>query len=113
MTQPTIAEILHLAADKFLAKDYEEFDASNKKEKYSCFAISRATESLNLSDQDSLEEDIIVGLKEMGLIGGFSDFSEFYEGITFGNQRTITPETQGARYAWLKFAALIAEEQGV
>jgi hypothetical protein len=113
MAQPTIAEVLHLAADKYLAKDDEEYRTVNEpeKQKYSCCSIECAVEELYGYDTPILD-DILDGLEEMGLIGVSCSFKEF-EIANHTIVRTTTPESQGARYAWLKFAALIAEEQGV
>lgn len=109
----TIAEILHLAADKYLAaKSSEYWYNGGKKEKYSCCAVSEAAMSLWNEDKiDSLEDrnDLIKwtfeGLKAMGCPINSSD--------AFDDVNVFDPESQQARYAWLKFAAMIAEEQGV
>lgn len=109
----TIAEILHYAADKKLAsKEQQCWNRGGTKEKFSCCAV---TESIwELWDKDEIvsegERDELInrcdhGLKAMGCptysIDAFNDRGEF------------KVENQQARYAWLKFAAIIAEEQGV
>ena len=90
-----ISEILHEAADVYL---WDGIEDDHDKQLYSCDAINTATENT----QTLLK--IKSGLKEMGLnTETFSEFKEF----PYGEQR------QSARYTWLKFAAMIAEEQGV
>ncbi len=91
----TIAEVLHYAADNFL---WHPENGENKFEP-SCSAIYWACENLQISRKQ--REKIFKGLQNMGL--DTSVFDEFIPGAA----------RQGARYAWLKFAALIAEEQGV
>lgn len=109
----TIAEILHLAADKYLAAKSTEYWYNNgKKEKYSCCAVIEAAMSLlsedkidSLEDRNELIKRVYEGLKEMGCPINSSD--------AFDEANVFNPESQQARYAWLKFAAMIAEEQGV
>lgn len=95
-TGPTIAEILHLAADRHLWNDWPQVGTAE----YSCYAIGRACYSLRASIR--LELSIYKGLKRMGL--KTTSLTQF---------DSIKHNRQGARYAWLKFAAMIAEEQGV
>lgn len=104
-----ISEILHLAADKYLAhnlaskRDYTSW--------YSCNAVSIAClyEHADFQDYLLLESRILMGLKEMGC-----DVSSSTAFKTLGYpDEDLQEETQGARYMWLKFAALMAEEQGV
>ena len=64
-----ISDVLHLAADRYLASDYIEY-FSAVKNRFSCCAVSRSLDEL------------------------------------------ITEASQGARYAWLKFCAMLYEEQG-
>lgn len=107
--KPTIAEIIHLAADEFLWDGrnigIHEKDDNNV---FSCLAIEHAV--FKLADQigderyewahdmlDRIEE----GLIEMGL------------DVTKGWLFLDVKDPQACRYAWLKFAAMIAEEQGV
>jgi hypothetical protein len=107
----TIAEILHYAADKCLAAKKEQYwTYGGVKEKYSCCAVSDAVDKMHSFDTPWFETKVIiqricVGLSEMGCpiesIHAFDDHSKFSE------------ENQQARYAWLKFAAMMAEEQGV
>jgi hypothetical protein len=106
----TIAEILHYAADKCLAaKPSEYWSNGGNKEKFSCSAMYEAVISLNRTfTSDEIEvviDRIHKGLKAMGCpvdsVDAFKDDFQF------------NTENQQARYAWLKFAAIIAEEQGV
>lgn len=113
MKKYTIAEILHLAADKFLAsKESELWNHGGYKEKFSCCAVTEAVYDLYSNykieseyDRDDLIKHIHYGLAEMGCpvssLDAFNDRGDFIAG------------NQQARYAWLKFAAMIAEEQGV
>ena len=113
--QIKISDVLHLAADKYLAKDRSECFIKALSH-YSCCAIENALYELLETglDMDSLIEAedhyhcISKGLENMGLLTwSVRQFEEFEIG------KDITPESQGARYAWLKFAAMIAESQGV
>jgi len=98
--QPKISEILHLAADKYLWSGYSKDRRDTAI--YSCFAIDEAIDDLGLSTYGT--NKLFRGLKEMGLdIGSSRAFNEFHG----------DPQRQSARYNWLKFAAMIAEEQGV
>jgi len=116
----TIAEILHLAADKHLAaKSSEYWYNRGKKEKYSCCAVSEAVMNLwnedkigswedkvdSWEDKNEMIKRVSEGLKEMGCPINSSD--------AFDEANVFNPESQQVRYAWLKFAAMIAEEQGV
>lgn len=109
----TIAEILHLAADKFLAsEESEEWYHSGNKEKFSCCAVIEAVHHLYSNykiksehDCQKLIERIFKGLKAMGCPVNSTD--------AFGDNDKVNAENQQSRYAWLKFAAMIAEEQGV
>jgi hypothetical protein len=91
----SIAEVLHRAADRHLSGDD---DYSKRKSELSCIAVRKA----DGWGPDSLRA--VRGLEKMGLGSWLTaNFDEFPPG----------PERQAVRYAWLKFAALIAEEQGV
>ena len=97
--QPTVADALHLAADKYLAANEKCFKA-----RYSCGAVGDACNKLDVNFGG-----IIVGLKNMGCDTTSSTL--FYK---YGdNNFNISEEVQGMRYMWLKWAALMAEEQGV
>jgi hypothetical protein len=110
MKEYTISEILHIAADNHLAvKESETWNRGGNKEKFSCCAMHEAVIDLSrtftFDEIDEVVCRIIEGLEEMGCptnsLDAFDDNGEFKE------------ENQQIRYAWLKFAAIIAEEQGV
>lgn len=96
----TIAEILHTAADEYLWAG--PGDRRRRTSPYSCLAIGLAEGSPY--DDPWPSPSIRSGLEELGVsCHALGEFSEF----------TKQKDRQGARYAWLKFAALLAEEQGV
>jgi hypothetical protein len=98
----TIADALHLAADEYLAANLHQYDTDFHKVRYSCNAVSEACYELDVN-----LGGVFVGLKNMGCptssLNAFNDqgYDKFSE------------EAQGMRYMWLKWAALMAEEQGV
>jgi len=99
----TIADVLHRAADHWLAVDRDDWYERDNTDEYSCCAVASAAYELGVD-----ADDILDGLMEMGCpTGSHMAFDKF------GYQRNVNAEIQGARYGWLKFAALIAEEQGV
>ena len=119
-----ISDILHDAADNELAHNQETYWCSSvptrkaSLERFSCCAIENALTNflykkyvtLSWCDRDTIREDILadikVGLEAMGLD---TDSTR-----AFGEEPTnISPDIQGQRYFWLKWAALMAEEQGV
>jgi hypothetical protein len=103
----TVADILHYAADNCLASTPDEYWVNGgSKEKFSCCAAIEAC--LRLSGSENyLEKSRLIkqGLENMGCpvqsVHAFKDNLKFVE------------KNQQARYAWLKFAAMMAEEQGV
>lgn len=109
----TIAEILHYAADKKLASKEEEYwTVAGDKERYSCCAVEEAVMSLwnddtiaSEKERDDLINRTLKGLKAMGCPTGSIN--------AFGDEGKFNTESQQVRYGWLKFAAIIAEEQGV
>jgi hypothetical protein len=111
MKEYTIAEILHYAADNCLASKKEQYCAyGGNKEKYSCCAVSYAVDEMHHFDTPWFETKVIiqricVGLSEMGCPIESID--------AFDDQGQFVAENQQSRYAWLKFAAMMAEEQGV
>lgn len=113
MKEYTIAEILHLAADKFLAsKESELWNYGGYKEKFSCCAVTEAVYHLYSNyiieseyDCEGLMKHIQKGLEAMGCPADSLD--------AFNDRGKFVAENQQARYAWLKFAAMIAEEQCV
>jgi hypothetical protein len=102
--QPKISEILHLAADKYLWDGSSGFFHPNGRywtEEYTCNAVGAAIQDLNAW---YMESATFGGLVNMGVNTGSSfEFKEYKD----------DPQRQSARYNWLKFAAMIAEEQGV
>lgn len=119
-----IADILHDAADNELAHNQETYwlcDGAKRvasRERFSCCAVDNAVGNfldkkyphLHWKDKadmkDYISANISRGLEAMGLdtasTSAFGD--ELWE---------IRSEIQGQRYFWLKWAALMAEEQGV
>lgn len=128
MPKFTIADVLHLAADKYLIADTED-TANFDKEHYSCCAIHNAIAELapkeffdnqgfrifytGEANETPTGKRVFAGLKAMGLDPGSTQLFKKLEKKTYGGWYNLTPESQGARYSWLKFAAMIAEEQGV
>lgn len=113
MTEVKISEVLHLAADEHLAISEEEW--CNGKFKYSCDAVGQACAKLSKSiiGEIDLKMTVNEGLRNMGVITSSTcEFSEFECNLQYDNT-FISEQAQGARYTWLKFAAMIAEEQGV
>lgn len=101
-----ISEILHKAADEHLAHDRCSW-AFYDKSKFSCFAVERTLEDIDNSR--STRRRIAKGLENMGC-----PVDSSYAPSLWGmDPYEVTKQTQGARYMWLKFAALMAEEQGV
>jgi hypothetical protein len=112
MKEYTIAEILHIAADKHLAvKESEYWARGGGKEKFSCCAVDEAVSrlygyfDLEIYEREDIIKRIHKGLENMGCPTGSTD--------AFDDETVFNAENQQARYAWLKFAAIIAEEQGV
>ena len=100
----TIAEALHLAADKYLAANYNQFATYPFMCNYSCGAVTYACYELGIN-----LGGVFVGLKNMGCdITSSTLFDDYHD--SWGG---TTEEVQGMRYMWLKWAALMAEEQGV
>jgi hypothetical protein len=107
----TIAEILHYAADNCLANKEDQYWVNGgSKEKFSCCAISDAVDRIHSFDTtwdetQAINKRILIGLSEMGC--------PVDSLLAFDDHRKFVEKNQQARYAWLKFAATIAEEQGV
>jgi hypothetical protein len=100
--QATVADALHLAADKYLAANRQQRDRF--KALYSCGAVGDACVELNVNFGG-----VLVGLRNMGCDTASSTLFHKYGDNNFN----ISEEVQGMRYMWLKWAALMAEEQGV
>jgi len=114
----TIAEILHYAADYCLYDDYYEFlynwYPNGEKQLRSCWAIRTATEHFGVTKL--LIERIMIGLRNLGLDPSNPEmFPSSVDSVKFpsSNDPVRFHEIQQQRYAWLKFCALLAEEQGV
>lgn len=113
--QPTIADVLHCAADNHLLAE-SRYSEGRHKERFSCCAVDEAilhlTGALYSIDSSRLRRRVMDGLKAMGCDTGSSKLF-----IKYGDKPMscdyINPEVQGMRYMWLKWAALMAEEQGV
>lgn len=107
-----ISDILHQAADFHLAADYREYDSNPYKTRFSCSAMEEAvTWFYNESDASrEVIELIEKGLQNMGLD---TDSTRAFEQFGYTEEFGMSQELQQVRYAWLKFAALIAEEQGI
>lgn len=105
MNQPKISEVLHLAADKFLWDGWGWTERNIGKSEYSCDAIWQAIASYPFgADKDGYNKRIRHGLRNLGLHpDSLYAFDEFRS----------SQERQAIRYAWLKFCAMMAEEQGV
>jgi hypothetical protein len=100
--QPTVADALHLAADKYLAANRQQRDRYQSR--YSCGAVGDACLELNVNFGG-----VLVGFQNMGCDTTSSTLFRKYGDNNF----RISEEVQGMRYMWLKWAALMAEEQGV
>lgn len=107
----SIADILHIAADKHLK--HNNTWSVNKTE-YTCLAILRAmthgAKYVNLGvwvKHNPQMKRIMKGLCNMG----FKIRRDV--GTAFIQYENDAQKRQSARYMWLKLAALMAEEQGV
>lgn len=105
-----ISEILHNAADNYLVEltRYELANNDFFKERYSCLAVYASIDAVYKSSLDRVEVSNIImeGLREMGCPTNSTR--------AFGKEPPYNPdpEIQQNRYFWLKWAALMAEEQG-
>ena len=107
---PKISEVLHLAADKYLSVDGSYVNADGRHvERYSCCAVNRAINSFYLPYlvEVAIEKEVFEGLENMGCDTESSSLFNKY-----GDYRKGDANIQGMRYFWLKWAALMAEEQG-
>lgn len=117
-----VSDIIHRAADHYLCHN-GEFNVHAKDKhwvNFSCcaidIAIGRIYKENNLSywysERDLVEQAIKTGLRKMGCPVDSSDaFRQFQIKRVDGCGYDSTPESQSARYIWLKLAATIAEEQ--
>jgi hypothetical protein len=102
-----ISEVLHLAADKYLESGLGPPNLISVN--FSCSAIRKALHELKATSR--LEYPIFQGLTNMGV--DIRSAVEFHRLGRHGRYYLGRFERQAARYNWLKFAAMIAEEQGV
>ena len=107
----TIADVLHRAADKNLLA-HDRYRERGRKEKFSCCAVDDALYELTGSYSSPLRSRVMAGLRNMGVNTGNSNLFKKY-GDKPDQYSNINHEVQGMRYFWLKWAALMAEEQGV
>jgi len=112
--QPTVADVLHVAADKCLVAHSRYSEGS--REKFSCCAVDEAiykmTGHLYTFESLELHRRVMAGLKAMGCNTGSMTLFKKY-GDNHSEFSEVNHEVQGMRYMWLKWAALMAEEQGV
>lgn len=98
-----ISDVLWNAANKKLY--HPKFDDS-RTTNFSCDAVYEALSAKNLSDNDyyDLADNTMSFLEQLGLsTNSCQAFDEFKGGA----------QRQEARYAWLMFAAMVAEEEGL
>jgi hypothetical protein len=112
--QHTVADVLHLAADKCLVA-HALYSEGVGKEKFSCCAIDEAIYKIHGAyygyESSQLRRRVVEGLKNMGCSTGSQTlFRKYGDPTDYG---AVNHEVQGMRYMWLKWAALMAEEQGV
>jgi hypothetical protein len=96
-----ISEILRLAANEYLAASRDDYFCTNKK-RFSCDAVEQAVRQapdVSLFVVYEFLQKLGVGIRS---IREFREFESSYE--------LITEEAQGARFLWLHFAALVAED---
>ena len=111
----TIANVLHLAADKYLVS-HSRYESYHAKERFSCCAIDSAIREITGSyfgaDSKLLYDQVMKGLTSMGCeVGSHTLFVK--HGDKPDAYEIINHDVQGMRYMWLKWAALMAEEQGI
>lgn len=109
--EPTIAEILHYAADYCLYDNYwESIYEEYQDHKYNnCFdAVWKAAEVLS-EKPGSILTVVAQGMKNLG----FSNNNYWNFSGADINAIYIFEQIQQQRYAWLEFCALLAEEQQV
>jgi hypothetical protein len=134
--QVLISDILHDAADIFLRETrYDEAPQFYKyvahygspavikegvrdAERYSCCAVDAAIAYHFKLERWSVEAEklgkqVKKGLRAMGCpVGSSSAFVKYGDAWEYDNTK-VQGEVQGMRYFWLKWAAMMAEEQGV
>ena len=112
--QPTVADVLHFAADKCLVAHSRY--GEDRVERFSCCAVDEAIYKMtgHLYTFESLEfhRRVMAGLKAMGCNTGSMNLFKKHGDVP-SEWDNINHRVQGMRYMWLKWAALMAEEQGV
>lgn len=134
--QVLISDILHDAADIFLRYSKNDtapgyvskyqgewphgkhivIESQREAERFSCCAVEAAIAwNFGLErwcdDTEKLSKKVKQGLRKMGCPTGSSTaFSKYGETPYYAEEKH---EIQGMRYMWLKWAAMMAEEQGV
>lgn len=103
--QGKISKILREAADEYLSPTgCESLDCA----KYSCDAVYNACYKYKVSP-DAIYVNVIYFLEELGVLAHYGD----YHRPQFADEFEAGPERQGARFLWLDFAALVAEDEGL
>lgn len=104
MDNKLMAKVLHLAADEYLATGDKYSDRSY----FSCDAVRSALLDFNMYETKEAS-DLFKTLTRMGVrTYSCSQFSEFQTEDNYP-----TEQSQGARYLWLKWAALMLEENAL
>ena len=115
-----VSDLCHDAADNRLALTDKEYWANGgSKEKFSCCAVDEALNKFlgnkgyniheNYDKYEVLVQDIHDGLYEMGCnTGSIGLFEDPEGGVNY-----CLEQSQYNRYFWLKWVALMAQEQGI
>jgi len=98
-----LSELLWIAANKYLAENKWEYSKHPHKCSHSCNAVWGASKC------DVEYRKATAFLRSLGC--PVASLTAFYRFETEAGD--ITPESQGARYAWLMFASMVAEERGL
>jgi len=115
---PSFADVLRLAADKYLTATQEDDDNDRDKEHeispYTCDAVGYAWGELtNQKGKCVYTPDLMKFLCSLGLITGFDAFRELDRpGEDEVDISYINEAKQGCRFLWLNFAAEYAESEG-
>lgn len=106
-----LSDVFHLAADKYLAVDYQNWQEDGNVCQYSCAAIGRALEDI-LGCRGERFDFLMDFVIHPGLVTlGLDPFSGALYGDLEDDYTNPTFRSQAARYSWLKFCAVLAEEQ--
>jgi hypothetical protein len=98
------SELLRRAANEHLWEGEGVYQFYTEKKQFSCDSVNQAYRTATRNKWATTPSHVKAFLKELGVnLNGFHEFDEFPHG----------PACQGARYAWLMFAADIADEWGV